>query len=317
MQFLLERKPQIPGRADAARAGAGRQEGRGGIPERFDPVRPRRRGGPGRAGRSRRRAANGVRGDHQGPGVPRRRAEAAGRYRLAQPRAHHVAGEEDGRRVAGSDRAGEEVDRPGRLRSHDQTEKLGTGFRKRTGQGKEWAMPLQMHAYVLARVVAVCALALSATIRSPLRLPPTSTRGKSITLLMGTGPGGGLRHVRPHHRRASRRRHIPGAAQTSSSSTCRAPAASSPPIISTAPAPQDGSRLLLLTHALAADRAHVTQRRAVRDRQDELARRLTRSRGQMMVLWHTVPVRTLNELIAGISSSAPSTRPTSATGGRC
>ena len=102
-------------RADAARARAGRQEGRGGVPERLDSVRPRRGDGSRRAGRARHRDAGGVRSDRQGPGVPRLGAEAAGRHRLARPPAHHVAGEEDGRRLARPDRAGEEVDRPGGL----------------------------------------------------------------------------------------------------------------------------------------------------------------------------------------------------------
>ena len=64
-------------RADAARACAAEQEGHRGIHERLDPVRPRHRGRPRRAGRSGGRAAGGVRSDRQRPGVRRDGAEAA------------------------------------------------------------------------------------------------------------------------------------------------------------------------------------------------------------------------------------------------
>ncbi len=48
------------------------------------------------------------------------------------------------------------------------------------------------------------------------------------------------------------------------------------------PGPQDGSKILL-SHALPLVTSHVAQRRAVRDREDALARRLRRANAQMMV----------------------------------
>ena len=82
------------------------------------------------------------------------------------------------------------------------------------------------------------------------------------------------------------------------------------------PGPQDGSKILL-SHALP-----LVERMSPKGVQFETAKMhwlgAYDAIAQMMVLWHTVPVRTLDELRRrAISSSAPSTRPTSATSGRC
>ena len=116
-QFLLERKPQIPEVPTLLElAPADKKD----VVEFLSASTPFGRGvvvGPGVPADRVAALRDGVRGDHEGPGLPRGGAEAAGRYRLARPRAHHVAGQEDGRRVARPGRAGEEVDRTGRLRT--------------------------------------------------------------------------------------------------------------------------------------------------------------------------------------------------------
>ena len=110
----------------------------------------------------------------------------------------------------------------------------------------------------------------------------------------GDRPGRQLRSLRPHHRRASRAATSP-AIRPSSSSTCRAPAASSPATTSTAPAPQDGTKILL-SHALPlvgearADTACASRRRKFHwlGTYDAIAQTLT--------LWHTAPAKTLDDL---------------------
>ncbi len=136
MQFLLERKHQIPDVPTLLELAPPDKKDIVEFMSAVDAVRPRRGGRTRRAGRARRRAARRFRSDHQGPGVRRDGAEAAGRHRLARPRAHHVAGQEDRRRLAGLDRAGEAVDRtrgvgPGRYRSEDGAGHAG--YRARVG----------------------------------------------------------------------------------------------------------------------------------------------------------------------------------------
>ncbi len=90
--------------------------------------------------------------------------------------------------------------------------------------------------------------------------PPDFYKGKSITLLMGTGPGGSYdiygRTIAEHLGKHIPGRpnivveHMPGAGGVVAGNHIYGPA------------PQDGSRLLLLACA-AADRAHVAEGRAV------------------------------------------------------
>ena len=124
-------------------------------------------------------------------------------------------------------------------------------------------------ACVRARSLACCCHRLS---RARAQLRADFYKGKTITILMGTGPGGSYdlygRTIAEHLGQATS-----PAVRTSWSSTCRAPAASSPATTSTVPAPQDGSKILL-SHALPLVERMSPKGVQFESREDALARRL-------------------------------------------
>ena len=109
----------------------------------------------------------------------------------------------------------------------------------------------------------------------------------------GHRPRRQLRPLRPHHRRASRQAH-PRPSEASSSSTCRARAAWSPAITSTARVRRTAARSCCRT------RCRWSSGMSPKGVQFETAKMhwlgAYDAIAQMMVLWHTVPVRTLDEL---------------------
>ena len=143
-----------------------------------------------------------------------------------------------------------------------------------------------------------CAFVLvSSRLRCP-HLPPLAQtladfyKGKTISILMGTGPGGSYdlygRTIAEHLGRHIPGRpnivveHMPGAGGVVAGNHIYGPA------------PQDGSRILL-SHALP-----LVERMSPKGVQFETAKMhwlgAYDAIAQMMVLWHTVPVRTLDDL---------------------
>ena len=152
-------------------------------------------------------------------------------------------------------------------------------------------MPHSAHARVVA---ALATLALSATCVSA-QPPADFYKGKSITLLMGTGPGASYdmygRTIAEHLGKHIPGRpnivveHMPGAGGVVAANHIYGPA------------PQDGSRLLL-THALP-----LIERMSPKGVQYE-SRKLQwlgsyDAIAQMMAIWHEAPVKSLDDLKNG------------------
>jgi tripartite-type tricarboxylate transporter receptor subunit TctC len=156
-----------------------------------------------------------------------------------------------------------------------------------------------VHAFVLA------AAAASAAVPAAAQTPANFYKGKTIAILMGTGPGGSYdlygRTIAEHLGRHIPGRptivveHMPGAGGVVAGNHIYGPG------------PQDGSKILL-SHALP-----LVERMTPKGVQFETARMhwlgAYDSIAQMMTLWINCAPRT--------SSSARSTSSTSATSGRC
>jgi tripartite-type tricarboxylate transporter receptor subunit TctC len=149
-------------------------------------------------------------------------------------------------------------------------------------------MPYTAHVSVLA---ALASVALSVTSGSA-QTPAEFYKGKTIAILMGTGPGGSYdlygRTIAEHLGRHIPGRpnivveHMPGAGGVVAGNHIYGPG------------PQDGSKILL-SHALP-----LVERMSPKGVRFETAKMhwlgAYDAIAQIMVLWHTVPVRTLNEL---------------------
>lgn len=144
---------------------------------------------------------------------------------------------------------------------------------------------------------AVRALMLAVAVALPVapaaaQTPADFYKGKTVSLLMGTGPGGSYdlygRTIAEHFGR-----HIPGRPNIVVENMPGAGGVVAGNHIY-GPGPQDGSRILL-SHALP-----LVERMSPKGVQFETAKMhwlgAYDAIAQVMVLWHTVPVRTLNEL---------------------
>jgi tripartite-type tricarboxylate transporter receptor subunit TctC len=143
-------------------------------------------------------------------------------------------------------------------------------------------------------VLAVVAVGL-ATAPAMAQAPADFYKGKTVSILMGTGPGGSYdlygrtiaehigRHIPGHPKIVVE--HMPGAGGVVAGNHIYGPA------------PQDGSKILL-SHALP-----LVERMSPKGVQFKTANMhwlgAYDAIAQMMVLWHTVPVRTLDELRTG------------------
>jgi tripartite-type tricarboxylate transporter receptor subunit TctC len=142
-------------------------------------------------------------------------------------------------------------------------------------------------------VALVTTLSFPAAAQAPAQTPPAEFyKGKTVTILMGTGPGGSYdlygrtiaehigRHIPGHPNVIVE--HMPGAGGVVAGNHIYGPG------------PQDGSKVLL-SHALP-----LVERLAPKGVQFQTAKMhwlgAYDAIAQMMVLWHTVPVRTIEEL---------------------
>ena len=144
----------------------------------------------------------------------------------------------------------------------------------------------------VSQALVLAAIAVSSIVSAAAQTPADFYKGKTISLLMGTGPGGSYdlygRTIAEHLGRHIPGRpnivveHMPGAGGVVAGNHIYGPA------------PQDGSKLLL-SHALP-----LVERMSPKGVRFETAKMhwlgAYDAIAQMMVLWHTVPVRTLSEL---------------------
>lgn len=145
------------------------------------------------------------------------------------------------------------------------------------------------------KCAALVAFAVTLSAPAAAQTPVDFYKGKTVSILMGTGPGGSYdlygrtiaehlgRHIPGHPHVVIE--HMPGAGGVIAGNHIYGPG------------PQDGSKILL-SHALP-----LVERMTPKGVQFETARMhwlgAYDSIAQMMTLWHTVPVRTLDELRTG------------------
>ena len=123
----------------------------------------------------------------------------------------------------------------------------------------------------VTRAILLAVTATLSVVPAAAQTPADFYKGRTISILMGTGPGGSYdlygrtiaehlgRHIPGHPDIVVE--HMPGAGGVVAGNHIYGPG------------PQDGSKILL-SHALPLVEKHVAQGRAVRDREDALARRL-------------------------------------------